>query len=101
MTHEDYKVLLAAKTLTHIGEEGARTLDSHLESCAECRAEISELEDIAALLALDAIPLEPPPQLRERILASVRAEGSAGKSVSDRTVPITSSDGSRMLAFER
>jgi anti-sigma-K factor RskA len=101
MTHEDYKALLAAKALTALDAEDARALDAHLESCAECRAEISELEDTAALLALDANPLEPPAQLRERILASVRAEGSAGKSASDRTVLITSSDGSRVLAFER
>ena len=74
MTHENYKELLAAKALTALDAADARALISHLESCAECRSEVSEWEDAAALLAFDAEPLEPSAQVRERILASVGAD---------------------------
>jgi len=74
MTHENYKELLAAKALTALDAADARALISHLESCAECRPEISEWEDAAALLAFAAEPLEPSAQVRERILASVGAD---------------------------
>ena len=75
MTHEDYKELLAANALTALDAEDARTLDTHLRNCADCRSEVGEWEETVAFLALDTSPLEPSQQLRERILASVHAEG--------------------------
>ena len=74
MTHENYKELLAASALKALDDPDARILNTHLESCADCRAEIIEWEETAALLALDAKPLEPSAQVRERILASVGAD---------------------------
>ena len=74
MTHENYKELLAASALKALDDPDARVLNTHLESCAACRAEIIEWEETAALLALDAKPLEPSAQVRERILASVGAD---------------------------
>ena len=74
MTHENYKELLAASALKALDDPDARILNTHLESCADCRAEIIEWEETAALLALDAKPLEPSAQVRQRILASVGAE---------------------------
>lgn len=72
MTHEEYNELLAAQALTALDAAEADALAVHLESCADCRAELSEWEATTALLALDARPIEPPAQLRERILASAR-----------------------------
>jgi hypothetical protein len=74
MTHENYKELLTAKALTALDAADAHALNTHLESCADCRSEMSEWEDAAALLAFDAEPLEPTAKVRERILGSVRAE---------------------------
>ncbi|HEV7681053.1 MAG TPA: anti-sigma factor [Pyrinomonadaceae bacterium] len=84
MTHENYKDLLAAQALTALAAEDARLLNSHVESCVECRAEMGELENVAALLAYDAAPLEPSAQVRERILVSVRAENQLDRSARDR-----------------
>jgi anti-sigma-K factor RskA len=98
MTHEDYKALLAARALTALDAEDTRALDAHLEGCADCRSEVNEWEGTAALLALDAKPLEPSPQLRERILAGVHAEGAAETSARDR---VATSRESNVLAFER
>ena len=74
MTHENYKELLAASALKALDDPDARVLNTHLESCADCRPEIIEWEETAALLALDAKPLEPSARVRERILASVGAD---------------------------
>jgi anti-sigma-K factor RskA len=109
MTHESYKEMLAAGALTALDAEDARALDVHLESCADCRMEIGEWEDTAALLALDAKPLEPSAQLRERILASVRAEGEAESSTRNRVAgfagtvnsPGPSTRDSNVVPFER
>jgi len=59
MTHEDYKELLAAKALRALDAADARALTTHVEGCSDCKAEIVELEDAAALLASQAVPLEP------------------------------------------
>lgn len=106
MTHEAYKEMLAARALTALDAEDARALDVHLESCADCRLEIAEWEDTAALLALDAKPLAPSAQLRERILASVRAEGVAENSTRDRVAKLDDSPShsvreSNVVPFER
>ena len=93
MTHENYKELLAAKALTALDAADARALSTHLESCAECRSEINEWENTAALLAFEAQPLEPSTSVRERILASVRAEAS------DRVSADTSLSEGNVLAF--
>lgn len=95
MTHELYKEMLAAKALTALDAEDVRALDVHLEGCADCRREIAEWEETAALLAIDAKPLEPSAQLRERILASVRAEGAQERSTRSRVAVIAGAADSR------
>ncbi|HEV7746023.1 MAG TPA: anti-sigma factor [Pyrinomonadaceae bacterium] len=87
MTHENYKDLLAAQVLTALAADDARLLNSHVESCAECRSEMSELENVTALLAYSAEPLEPSTKVRERILASVRAEDQSDRSARDPVSP--------------
>ncbi len=47
-------------------------MTAHLESCADCRAELSAWEATTALLALDAEALEPSAHVRERVLAGAR-----------------------------
>lgn len=100
MRHEDYKELLAAKALCALDTADARALTTHLEGCSDCQAEIVELEDAAALLASQAAPLEPSTKVRDRILATVRAEVQAGFQ-SDRVSPEVSQRDGNVLAFER
>lgn len=105
MTHEDYRELLAANALTALDAEDVRALDTHLRGCADCRSEMGEWEHTVAFLALDASPLEPSPQLRERILASVRAETRKVKLTNDRAevpaAPRVGAGDTKVLAFER
>lgn len=74
MVHEDYKVLLSAKALSALDADDVRALESHLQGCQECRAELFAWEQTAALLSLNAVTLEPSPGLRQRILDEVGAE---------------------------
>jgi anti-sigma-K factor RskA len=105
MTHEDYKELLAAQALTALDPEDARALAAHLESCADCRSEVGEWEETAAFLTLDAQQLEPSPELRQRMLQSVRKDGRSERLTNDRleavAEPRAGGGYSRVLEFER
>src|SRR5205085_3474455 len=73
MRHEDYKGLLALEAAGALDEGERRTLEGHLSSCAECRAELRELSDVAAALAFTVAPVAPPARLRSLVLEQVRS----------------------------
>ena len=80
MEHQDFQQLLVPHSLDALEMSEARELEAHLETCAECRAELISLRDDAALLAHAAELAEPRPEVRARILASVRAGRSDDRS---------------------
>jgi len=92
MTHEDYKELLAANAVSALDDKDVLALAKHLESCHDCRSENREWHDTAAQLAFSAEPLEPSPELRQRILDSIHRETTQV----DQVQP----GGSRVLPFE-
>jgi anti-sigma-K factor RskA len=96
---EQYQELLTAKALTALDAADARALNSHLETCADCRSEMIAWEDTVALIAMDAEPLEPSAELRERILASVRASKQPG-GVAQRVEQAAHSPGRESKVFE-
>lgn len=72
--HEDRRDDLAAYALGALEPREASALESHLATCAECRAYLAEIRPGIDLLAASAPQLPPPPGLRERLLATVNAE---------------------------
>jgi len=74
MTHQDYKEMISVYALSALDAPDDSVLSTHLNECAECRRELDEWKETFASVALDAKPLEPSPQLRERILTQVRAD---------------------------
>ena len=74
MVHEDYKEMIPARALSALDAAEARALNDHLSECAECRMELEEWEATAAALSVSAKPMEPSPEVRERVLNEVRKE---------------------------
>ena len=54
--------------------EGSAAVAAHLERCAECRAAAAEIAEVVSLLPDVVPPRDPPPALRERILAAAAAD---------------------------
>ena len=76
MVHDDYKEMIPARALSALDAAEDRAMNEHLADCEECRRELAEWETTAATLALSTDPIEPSPQVRERILSQIRADKS-------------------------
>src|SRR5690606_24259086 len=64
---------LSMFVLRLLPEDEAARLERHISAgCAVCESEISEIEESLAVLAESVPPEEPPPALRDRVLAAVR-----------------------------
>src|SRR5436309_12817320 len=75
--HRRYEEDLAAYLLDALVEEEQREFELHLRSCPACQAEERWLRGAVELLPSSVEQLEPPPALRERLMATVRAEAPA------------------------
>jgi anti-sigma factor RsiW len=73
---EELHDLVAPYALDALEPRERELFERHLEECASCRAQLSELQPTAAALAY-AESTEPPPALRRRILEAARAENGA------------------------
>ena len=73
-SHERYRDELAAYALGALDEAEAGELRRHLESCDLCRERLLWLRPAVDLLPRSVEQLEPPPELRRRLVATVRAE---------------------------
>ena len=81
MVHQDYKEMIPARALSALDAAEERVLNEHLDNCSECRKELEELQSTAAALAVVADPVEPSPEVRERILGEVRKDLSGSNVV--------------------
>jgi anti-sigma-K factor RskA len=66
----------AGWVLGALSPEDAEHFGVHLQTCAACRAEVARLTQASERLAQTAPRLTPPPELRQRLMASVEAETS-------------------------
>lgn len=66
----DTHALAGAYAVNAVTEEERRSFEAHLDECADCRAEVAELQAAAATLAAD-VELAPPPALRASVLSAV------------------------------
>src|SRR5258707_6710442 len=96
MEHQEYQELLALYALDALDASEARALETHLNTCGACSAELAGLREAAALLAHASTPAEPRAEVRERILKNARHESQGGQSVartSAKVVPLRPSAG--------
>ena len=80
MVHNDYKEMIPVHALSALDAPDERALTEHLAECDECRRELADWEATAASLALSAKPMEPSPQVREKLLQKIRSEESGSES---------------------
>jgi anti-sigma-K factor RskA len=73
VTHEELRDLLAACALDALPPDDTRAVETHLATCAECRAELAALRETAAGLATGVEAVEPPAALKSRIMRSIEA----------------------------
>ena len=66
---------LAAYALGALDEAQSRTLEAHLGECSACAEYLHGLWPAVDALATSVPQVEPPAELRERLLATVRDEG--------------------------
>jgi anti-sigma factor RsiW len=71
---DDIHELTAPYALDALDPQAEREFEEHLRDCERCREEVAMLRGTAASLAHDAPAMAPPPELRDRILATARAE---------------------------
>lgn len=82
----DTHALAGAYAVNAVTDDERRSFETHLEQCADCRAEVAELRAAAATLASD-VELAPPPALRASILSAV----SQTRQLSPLETPISTS----------
>ena len=75
-SHDEYKDNIAPYVLGALPELEAELLERHVAGCDTCRAELEELRPVSAALARSVPQVEPPPELKERLMATVNAEAA-------------------------
>lgn len=71
VTADDRHTLTGAYALDALDDAERRMFEEHLETCADCRAEVAEFAATAAYLGM-AVAVQPPAQLRDRVLTQIR-----------------------------
>jgi anti-sigma-K factor RskA len=74
---------LVAFALDALEPDEARAVEAHAPSCARCTRELEALVPAVAVLGESVEQLEPPPELRERVLAEVHADAERSRAESE------------------
>ncbi len=74
MEPDDVHGLTAAYALHGLDAHEEAEYEEHLRRCPECQRELAALQGVASSLAYAVDAPAPPPELRSRVLAAVRAE---------------------------
>ncbi|HKH23425.1 MAG TPA: anti-sigma factor [Solirubrobacterales bacterium] len=77
---------LVAYALGALDPREEREVEAHAPSCARCTRELESLAPAVAVLGESVEQLEPPPELRERVMAEVRRD-AAGAAEQVQAIP--------------
>jgi anti-sigma-K factor RskA len=75
--NDRWRAELAAYALGSLEDDERQSVESHLSGCETCREELSWLQPAVDLLPESVAQLDPPPELRERLLAEVHSDAAA------------------------
>jgi anti-sigma-K factor RskA len=85
--HSRWQDDLAAYLLGSLEPREAEQFERHLDGCEECRERRSWLEPALQTLPESVERIEPPPELRERVLAEVRSDAARRSGEARRPAP--------------
>jgi hypothetical protein len=77
---------LTEYALGTLGPDEARRIERHLEWCEGCRKEVAELQEGVASLTVSLPPIQPPPQLEERLVTRILTAAGRWRPASRRGV---------------
>lgn len=78
--------LAAAYVLDAVDDAERAAFEAHLEGCPDCRREVAELTETSLGLS-DGLEVQPPPALREQLLAQVAATPQDTSAAQDAVAP--------------
>jgi anti-sigma-K factor RskA len=85
--HNELRELLGVYALGLTDAAESAAVSAHLTTCAECRAELRDLQATVDALPLAAEAMDPPPALRSRIEAAILADAIQAPALSLPPVP--------------
>jgi anti-sigma factor RsiW len=74
MTCTEFEELSGAYVLDAVTAEEREEADAHLTHCTNCTHVMQELRPVADLLPSALSQIEPPPELKERIFATIQGK---------------------------
>jgi anti-sigma-K factor RskA len=103
--HDHYRENIAAYALGALEPDEVAALERHIEECEGCRSELRWLAPAARSLPESVARLEPPRQLRRRLMDEVRADaravaGDGARSIGQRPVSWKRRLGSDRLGWQ-
>jgi anti-sigma-K factor RskA len=87
MTACEHRETAASYVLGALPEDELRTFAAHLETCEQCQRSVAELQVAADVLPLTTVQVEPPPELKDRIMTVVRSEAELQRAAEGRPAP--------------
>jgi len=81
--HQPYEDDLSAYLLGALPVDEAQALERHMDGCERCRERERWLRSAVDLLPSSVEQVQPPPELRERLMATVRAEAEAERAAAE------------------
>ena len=85
--HTPWEELAAGYAVNALEPEDEQAFAGHLRGCDRCRATLAEMQQVASEVAYAVEPVEPPADLRRRILDNAAAERVAVFGTTPPTVP--------------
>jgi anti-sigma-K factor RskA len=68
--------MLPLDALGALDETAAHELRAHISGCSECRAELDEMREVAAMLAHTVAPVKPSAHLRARLIDQIKTSAA-------------------------
>ena len=98
MTSHEWQEQAAPYALGILSSEERRAFEEHLSGCAACRADVQAYAEVVAALAHAAPTAEPPPALRDRVMAEARRVRPIGTHTARRSLSMLATAAALVLA---